>query len=142
MTTSTGTRGSTREMTAKGGMLFAGVMLILLGLLQFFEGISALSHDPVLVRTPNYLFQFSTTTWGWIHVFIGLAVAVVGCYVLTAAPWARGIAIGLAALQAFFSFFFLPYYPLWALIIVALDAFVIWALVVAPTREHARGTYQ
>jgi hypothetical protein len=120
---------------ARGGMMFAGVVLILVGVFQFFQGIGAIAKDDIYVGVPNYVFKFDTTAWGWIHLFVGLGVAVTGYFVLTGAVWARGVAIGLAALSAFTNFFFLPYYPLWALIIVALDVWVIWALVKAPVDE-------
>jgi hypothetical protein len=126
---------------ATGGLLFAATIMILAGLFQFFQGIIAIAKDDLLVATPNYLFRFNVTTWGWIHLIIGLLVMVVGFFVYTKAVWARGIAIFLVALQAFSNFFFLPYYPLWALTLVALDIFVIWALTVAPGRSRADDGY-
>ncbi len=121
---------------ARGGVMFAGALLILNGAFQFFEGIGAIAHDDIYVGVPNYVFKLDTTAWGWIHLFVGLAVAATGYFVLTGALWARGVGIGLAALSAFTNFFFLPYYPLWALILVALDAWVIWALATAPVRDE------
>jgi hypothetical protein len=120
---------------ARGGVMFAGTLLILNGTFQFFQGIGAIARDNIYVGVPNYVFKFDTTAWGWIHLFVGLGVAITGYFVLTDAVWARGVGIGLAALSAFTNFFFLPYYPLWALIIVTLDAWVIWALATAPVRE-------
>jgi hypothetical protein len=120
---------------ATGGLLFAATIMVLTGLFQFFQGIAAIAKDQIFVTTPNYLFKFDTTSWGWIHLFIGLFVALVGAFVFTRAPWARFVAIAFVALQAFSNFFFLPYYPFWALTIIALDIFVIWALTVAPGRH-------
>ncbi len=124
------------QSMARGGVKFAGVLLLLNGAFQFFQGIGAIAHDNIYVGVPNYVFKFDTTAWGWIHLFIGLGVGITGYFLLTDAIWARGVGIGLAALSAFTNFFFLPYYPLWALIIVALDAWVIWALATAPVHEH------
>jgi hypothetical protein len=84
------------------------------------------------------VLRFNTTTWGWIHLIIGIGVAVTGYFLLSGAVWARGVGIGVAALSAFTNFFFLPYYPLWALLLVAFDVWVIWALVTAPV-DHDRG---
>jgi hypothetical protein len=120
---------------ATGGLLFAATLMVLAGLFQFFQGIIGIAKDEIFVTTPNYLFKFNTTTWGWIHLIIGLVIMVTGFFVFTRAPWARGLAILLVALQAFSNFFFLPYYPFWALTLVALDVFVIWALAVAPGRQ-------
>jgi hypothetical protein len=119
---------------ATGGLFFAATIMVLAGLFQFFQGIAAIAKDQIFVTTPNYVLKFNTTTWGWIHLVIGLVVAVTGFFVFTRAPWARGVAIFFIALQMFSNFFFLPYYPLWAVIIIGLDVFVIWALVVAPDR--------
>jgi len=117
---------------ATGGVLFAGTIMILSGIFQFFQGIGAIANDQVYLHTPNYIFKLDTTAWGWIHLILGLIVAVTGYFLFTGASWARVIAIGLVSLQAFTHFWFLPYYPLWSLIIIGLDIFVIWALAVAP----------
>ena len=126
---------------ATGGLLFAATIMVLTGVFQFFQGIAAIAKDQIFVTTPNYLFKFDTTAWGWIHLILGLVVAVVGFFVFTRAPWARGVAIVLVALQAFANFFFLPYYPFWGIIILGLDIFVIWALAVAPGRQTEGDVY-
>ncbi|HEY2791366.1 MAG TPA: hypothetical protein VGJ28_03360, partial [Micromonosporaceae bacterium] len=117
---------------ATGGLIFAGTVLALNGLFQFFQGIAAIAKDDIYVAVPNYVLKFNTTTWGWIHLIIGILVALTGFAILAGQVWARGVGIALAAISAFTNFFFLPYYPLWALIIVGLDIFVIWALASAP----------
>jgi hypothetical protein len=129
--------GGTRQHVASGVVLFAGTMMILIGVFQFFVGIGAIAHDAVFVNTPNYVLKFDTTAWGWIHLILGVIVAVTGYFLFTGAGWARMVAIGLVALQAFANFFFLPYYPLWALIIIAVDIAVIWALAVTFADEEA-----
>src|SRR5215475_1107990 len=80
---------STRMAWASGGVLFAAALMIMNGLFQFFEGISALGRDQILVSTPNYVYRFDTTAWGWIHLLLGIIVAVVGYFVLPGAAWAR-----------------------------------------------------
>jgi len=132
----TRTTGGTRQHVASGVVLFAGTMMILIGVFQFFVGIGAIAKDDVYLNTPNYVLKFDTTAWGWIHLVLGVIVAVTGYFLFTGASWARMVAIGLVALQAFANFFFLPYYPLWALIIVAVDIVVIWALAVTFTGEE------
>jgi hypothetical protein len=131
MTTTTQSRP-----VATGGMLFAATIMVISGLFQFFQGIAGIAKDQIYVGTPNYAFKFDTTAWGWIHLIIGIIVAVTGFFVFTAAPWARMVAIGLVSLQALSNFLFLPYFPFWALIVIALDLFIIWALAVGPVREE------
>jgi hypothetical protein len=82
----------------------------------------------VLVRPSNYLFQFDVTTWGWIHLLVGLIMAFASWGLLSGRTWARVVGITLAALSATANFLFIPYYPFWAIIVLTLDAFVIWAL--------------
>ncbi|MEU9079436.1 hypothetical protein ACFYUY_38870 [Kitasatospora sp. NPDC004745] len=113
-----------------GGVVFAGVMMMLNGVLDVFRGIMAIANDDVFVTTPNYVFKFNLTGWGWIHLIMGLLLAAVGYFVITGAGWARYVGIFLASLSAVESFLSLPYYPLWSIIVIALDAFVIWALCV------------
>jgi hypothetical protein len=129
---STSTSPASRPM-ATGGMLFAATIMVLSGMFQFFLGISAVAKDKIFIGTPNYVFKFDTTAWGWIHLVLGLIVAITGFFVFTAASWARFTAIGLVMLQAIGTFMFVPYFPFWTLTILALDIFIIWALAVGPT---------
>jgi hypothetical protein len=76
------------------------------------------------------MFQFDVTTWGWIHLLVGLLVLFAGIAVMSGQTWARAIGIILAGLSALANFVFIPYYPFWSLLIIALDVFVIWALAV------------
>jgi hypothetical protein len=124
---------------ATGGLLFAATLMVLAGLFQVFQGIVGIAKDQIFIATPKYLFNFNTTAWGWIHLVIGLIVLVTGFFLYTRAPWARGIGIAIVGFQAFSNFLFLPHYPLWALILIAFDIFIIWALAAAPSR--ADGEY-
>ena len=123
---------STRAAWATGGLLFAAALMIMSGLFEFFQGIAALAKDQIFVAVGNYVYKFDTTAWGWIHLIIGLIVAAVGFFVMTGASWARWVGIGIVGLQALSNFFFLPYYPLWSIVIIGIDVFVIWALAAAP----------
>lgn len=115
---------------ATGFAVFAGVMMIMSGVFQAFAGLVALFKDEFFVKTRNYLLNFDVTTWGWIHLLMGIVVALAGFAVLSGRPWGRVVGIALAVLSALANFTFIPYYPFWALLIIALDVFVIWALAV------------
>jgi hypothetical protein len=130
------TNDSRPRPIATGGLFFASVIMVLAGIFQIFQGIAALAKDHVFVATPNYLFKFDTTAWGWIHLVIGVVVGVLGYFVLYTTTWARVVGIAVVGLQMFSNFFFLPYYPFWAMTIIALDVFVIWVLAIAPTRDE------
>lgn len=113
---------------AVGLIVFAGTMMIMIGVFHIISGLAALIEDDFYVTTPNYLLEFDVTTWGWIHLIAGIVVAGAGFAVFAGQTWARVVGILLAGLSAVANFAFIPYYPVWSLLIIALDVFVIWAL--------------
>lgn len=119
---------------AIGLMLFAGVMMIMAGLFGIVTGMAALIENNFFVIGREYVFEFDVTTWGWIHLLVGIVIAVAGFFVFSGQPWARGVGIACAALNALINFMFLPYYPVWSILIIALDVAVIWALAVYSRR--------
>ena len=127
---SSGARRADRETsgTAVGFILFAAIMMIMVGVFQALQGIIAIFENEFYVTTRNYTFQFDATTWGWIHLLVGLLVAFAGWGLLSGRTWARVVALTLAVLSAITNFLFIPYYPFWALLLVTLDIFVIWAV--------------
>ena len=113
---------------AVGFILFAGIMMVMSGFFQAFAGLVALFQNEFYVATRNYLFQFDATTWGWIHLLVGLIVVMAGFAMLAGRTWGRMVGITLAMVSALANFLFIPYYPFWSLTIIALNVFVIWAL--------------
>jgi hypothetical protein len=130
MTTSTtrNTRGSS-VVWATGLVAFAAAMLIVVGVFQMLEGLAALVDDKVLVPLDGYVYAFDLTTWGWIHLLIGAVAALTGVFLFRGATWARAVGIVFAGLSALANFAFAPYYPLWSIVVIALDVAIIWALV-------------
>ena len=125
------TSSDSTEVAASWGTAFAGAMLMIVGLYEFFQGLVAVVNgNQFFVTTPNYVFQFNATTWGCIHLVFGIVVAVAGLFIFTGNIVARGVGILLAGLQAVINFMWLPYYPLWSIIIIAIDVFIIWSLIV------------
>ena len=112
------------------GAVFAGVLLMISGIMNVFQGITAIATDDVYRQIGNYTFKFSTTSWGWIHLVLGAALFVVGLGLFSQSAWAGVGALVVAMLSAVANFFFIPYYPIWALVLIALDVWVIWALCV------------
>jgi hypothetical protein len=113
---------------AVGGALFAGVIMILIGAFHAVEGLVAIIDDQFFVVTRNYTFEFDVTGWGWIHLIGGIVVGLGGAYVFSGKTWARVLGITLAVLSAIANFFFVPYYPFWSILMIALAVWVIWAL--------------
>ena len=114
--------------TAVGLAFFAATLMIMVGAFQAIQGVVALANDTFYVVGSEYVFQFDLTTWGWIHLAIGALLIVVGIFLFRGASWARWTAVGLAGLSALANFMWLPYYPLWAALVIALDVAIIWAL--------------
>jgi hypothetical protein len=121
-------RGQETSGWAVGFILFAAIMMIMVGVFQALQGLIAIFENEFYVPTRNYTFQFDATSWGWTHLLLGLLVAFAGYGLLSGKTWARLVAITLAALSATANFLFIPYYPFWALLLFTLDILVIWAI--------------
>ena len=113
---------------AVGGIAFAGTVLVMVGAFQIIEGIVAIANDNFFIATRNYTFNLDVTTWGWIHLIMGIVLLVTGFGLFARSTWAGVTGIIICLLSAVSNFFFLPHYPLWAITIIALNVWVIWAL--------------
>jgi hypothetical protein len=113
---------------ARGIAVFAGIMMIVGGGYQALEGIAAIVHDKYLVVHQGYVYGLDVTAWGWIHLVIGAVLIAIGICLLYGQLWARWAGIVAAAVSAFLNFAWLPYAPVWAVLLIALDVIVIWAL--------------
>jgi hypothetical protein len=113
---------------AFGVILFAGSIMVMVGIFQAIVGIVAIFNEDFFAVSQDYAYRLNTPTWGWIHVLLGILVALAGAYLFFGKLWARVIAIVAALASAVSSFFFIPYYPVWSLLIMTLDVVVIWAV--------------
>ncbi|MFG2788160.1 hypothetical protein [Streptomyces sp. NPDC048419] len=129
-TTTTHQRSETAQAAAGGLTTFAAVLLFIAGVLDLFRGIMAIANDNVFVSTPNYVFKFDLTSWGWIQLVLGVIAMGVSAGLFTRATWARVAGVGIAGLLIIASFLSVPYYPVWSLTLIAMYGFVIWALCV------------
>jgi hypothetical protein len=123
---------------AVGGVYFAGILLVIVGIFGALEGLAAIIKDEFFVVSPNYYITIDATGWGWIHLILGILVAFAGFAVFAGRTWGRVVGIFLASLSAIANFMFLPIYPFWSILIIALDIWIIWALAVHG-REVASG---
>ena len=113
---------------AVGFGTFAAIMLVLIGTFQAFEGLAAIIKDTAYVVGSNYAYKIDTTAWGWINLIWGIVVATAGFAIFAGQTWGRVVGIAVAVLSAVSQFFYIPYYPIWAILIIAIDVIVIWAL--------------
>ncbi|MFF7177495.1 hypothetical protein [Streptomyces sp. NPDC008121] len=119
---------STGGPSPRGGKTFAGVLLQVEGLLNILKGIAGIARDDVYGPLGDYVFEFDVTAWGWILLVLGVTLLVTGGGVLRGAHGAQGAGVCLAVLDILLNFALLPYVPLWAVISMAIDLAVIWAL--------------
>jgi hypothetical protein len=113
---------------AVGGISFAVAILMVIGIFQIIAGLTAIFNDEFFIVAENYTFDLDVSAWGWIHLILGVLLLVVAYGLYSGATWAGITAVFLAGLSAVQNFFFIPYYPFWSLLIIALNIWVIWAL--------------
>jgi hypothetical protein len=115
---------------AAGWIMFAGIIMVAVGGFQAFAGLVGILEDQFYAVTPEYVVQFDATTWGWIHLIVGLIVLAAGIGVFSGNVLARTIGVIAALGSMFAAFAWIPWYPIWGIIVIAIDVAVIWALTV------------
>jgi hypothetical protein len=114
-----------------GWIVFAGVMMLILGMFHAFQGLIALfQQDYYLVAANGLTVHLDYTGWGWTHLIFGIVVIAAGAALLVGQTWARVVAVVLAVLSAVVNAGFLAAYPVWSAIMIGVDILVIWALTV------------
>ncbi len=136
-TVTTRSGSSAKSAWAAGGTVFAATMMVLIGIFQILMGLSAISRDSFIIQRGDYFFNINTRPWGWIHLVLGALVVLTGIGLFTGATWAKVVGIALVGLSAIDNFLFLPYYPIWSIVLIGLDAFVIWALATSLSERRA-----
>ena len=115
---------------AVGWIMFAAIMMLLIGFFHVIAGLVAIVDDNFYVATKEYVFQFDRTTWGWIHLILGIVVFIAGLSLFKGAIWARTVGVILGVISAVVGFAWLPWYPVWGILIVVIAVSVIWALTI------------
>jgi hypothetical protein len=116
------------ELAAGIGVMFAAVMMIVNGIFQIFQGLAAVMTDEFFVTIPNYVVTVDVTTWGWIHLVLGVLIVIGGFYLFSGSRAAAVFALVLAIISTIGNFAFIPYYPVWALLLIAVDVYIMWAI--------------
>lgn len=113
---------------ALGVTLFAAVLMMMSGVMNILEGIAAITQGTIVVILPNYLYSLSATGWGWFHVGVGIAVLAAGIGLFTDKTWARAVGVAVVAISLIVNFVYIPYLPIWSLVLIGVDLAIIWAL--------------
>jgi hypothetical protein len=118
------TKASVADLTS----VLAGCLLLVAAIGNFMQGVSAIAGDDLYVATNDYVFQLDTTTWGWVHLVLGVLAGAVAVGILMRAGWGQVTGLIIAGLMILTNFAFLPYYPFWALTLIGFNVLVMWAL--------------
>jgi hypothetical protein len=113
---------------AIGWMVFAAFMMITMGILHILNGLAAIFNDEFFVVSKEYIFKFDVTTWGWIHLILGIVVLLAGFGLFAGRVWARTVGVIIAVIASIVGFAWIPYYPVWGIVFIAISIAVIWAL--------------
>jgi hypothetical protein len=114
-----------------GWIVFAAVFMVTIGAINAIQGLAALFRDEgYWVTLGGNVVTFDVTAWGWIHLIFGILLVIVGILLIQGSTFARVLGIALVALNMISQFAFTTLYPFWALIAIALDIVIIYALIV------------
>jgi hypothetical protein len=119
-----------RSGLAVGFTYFAAVMMILGGAFDALQGFAAVVKSNYFVVGPGYAYTLNATSWGWIHMILGVIIVLAGAALLNGAIWARTIGVILAIFIGISNFLWLPYQPVWSILIIACCVLIVWALTV------------
>jgi hypothetical protein len=120
-----------------GFTTFAAIMMVLIGGFGILQGLAAIIKDNFFVVSPEYVYRLDANAWGWINLVIGAMVLLAGLFLFSDAGWARFVGVVAAVVAAIDNFMWLPYYPLWSIISIALCVIVIFALTAHREDEFA-----
>lgn len=128
MTTHSGHTGMDTAPTS-GWITFAGSIMVIMGFFHAIAGLAALLKPEVFVATENQLLLFSYSQWGWVHLIAGIILVASAASLFAGQAWGRVVAVILATLSAILNFGFIAAYPLWSILIIAMDVMVIYAVI-------------
>ena len=113
---------------AFGFTALAAVLMLLSGGANILEGIAEVIRGSFFVNLPHYTYNITANHWGWIHIAAGIVVFLAGVALFMDKTWARALGVALASLSLLLNLVYIPYFPVWSIVVIAIDAFIIWAL--------------
>ncbi len=134
-TQSRGAGGQSAEGRGYGLVLFASILLAVIGCFNLIYGIAAIANSHVFTVNANYVFA-NLRTWGWITLIVGVLLLLAAAGVMAGNQLARWFAVALLGLNAIDQMFFIPAYPFWSLTIIAVDVVALWGLCAYGSREN------
>ncbi len=113
-----------------GWILFAGVVLMVRGFAEALFGLGTLLNNQFLLVTANHVAVVNVTAWGWVHLVAGLVMVAAGFSVVNGHSFGRIVAVVLTSLALLVNMTYVAAYPVWSLLLIAIDVLVLYALVV------------
>lgn len=113
-----------------GWAAFAGVVMLLSGLFGVFQGLVTLFNNNLLLVGENNVWLVNLTTWGWTHLLVGALLIAAAASVFKGHMFGRVVGVILAVLSAVVNLAFVPYYPVWSVLVIVVDVLVVYALTV------------
>jgi hypothetical protein len=126
-------------MMGSGRTLAAVAVMLVLAAFQLLEGIRAVVVGGTFVDGSGFAYQANNTAFGWLHIGLGALVALSALALVSGRAWARGMAVGIAILVAVASFFWIPFLPVFAFLLIAFSVFVIWAATTGGRQRMMQG---
>ncbi|MER6977491.1 hypothetical protein ABT317_10825 [Streptomyces carpinensis] len=114
--------------TLSGATLAGGAMMTLSGSFSILMGVSGIAQDSLFATSSSYTYWFDLTTWGVIHLIVGVLLVITGVAVLAEKSWGRGAGAAVAAISLITQFMFVPHYPAWSIPMMTLDLLILFAL--------------
>ena len=121
-------RYATDDDRGYGWVMFAGTLLLMLGTLNFIEGLAAIGNAHFFTANANYIAG-SLNTWGWVVLCIGVLEWAVGVGVFVKNQFSRWVGVVVLAGNAIVQLMMIPAYPFWSLSIFTLDILAIYGLI-------------
>ncbi|HTT51332.1 MAG TPA: hypothetical protein VMH35_08030 [Streptosporangiaceae bacterium] len=127
--------GAGHRIQGHGLLIFASVLLMVIGLFNLLDGIAAVARSHVFIANAHYVVG-DLRAWGWVALICGVLQVLAGIGVLTGNQLARWFGVAVVGLNALGQFFFVPAYPFWSLTIIAIDMIALYALCVYGSRAN------
>ena len=113
-----------------GWIAFAGLMMIVTGVLGALAGLAAIVRDETYVQGPSRVWIFDETAWGWIHLLIGIGVVAIGAMMLRGGVISMALGAGVIVLHMIAHFQWMGMYPWWSMVVIAIDVLILYAMIV------------
>jgi hypothetical protein len=118
-----------------GLVLFASVLLVVVGCFNTIQGIAGIANSHVFTANAHYVFA-NLRAWGWITLILGVLQLIAAAGVLAGNQLARWFAVAVIGLNAIDQMFFIPAYPFWSLTIIAMDVVALYGLCAYGSRAN------